>query len=69
MIGLVLYVFGKNTTEVILFSVHHHIRGNMILLQGDVNLDSLVKVLSIGFLHCKVPNFPFIINDILAEIL
>lgn len=36
------------------------------LITGDVNLGHLVKVLSAGFLHCKVAVFPFVIDRYLG---
>ena len=38
-------------------------------IAGDVDLDNVAKGLSVGFLHYKVTNFPFVIKNILAEIL
>ena len=37
----------------------------LCLLPGDVNLDHLVKVVSAGFLHCKVTIFHFVVNKYL----
>lgn len=36
------------------------------LMAGDVNLGHLVKVLSAGFLHCKVTVFLFVIDRYLG---
>lgn len=33
------------------------------LITGDINFDQLVKVVSAGFLHCEVNDFPFVINN------
>ena len=38
------------------------------LITGDVNLEHIVRVVSVEFLHCKITVFPFVI-DILGEIL
>lgn len=32
------------------------------LIRGEVDLDPLVKVVSVGFLHWEVPIFPFVLN-------
>lgn len=37
---------------------------SVCLITGDVNLDQLVKVVSVGFLYCKVTDFPFVITGI-----
>lgn len=36
------------------------------LIAGDVNLGHLVKVLSAGFLHCKVTVFLFVVDRYLG---
>lgn len=38
------------------------------LITGDVYLEHLVQVVSVGFLHCKITIFSFI-TDILGEII
>lgn len=53
--------FGKYHIRDTLFSLHHII-GYMILMcliNGDVNLDHLVKVVFATFLHCKDTMFLF----------
>ena len=57
-------------SEAVSFLVHHF-RGRMMLIgliTGDVNLEHIVRVVSVEFLHCKITVFPFVI-DILGEIL
>lgn len=36
------------------------------LRTGDINLHCIIKVVAIGFLHCKVTIFPFVINTYLG---
>ena len=51
---------GKNTTEV-RYTFHHVISGGIWYQQGitcDANLDHVVKVVLITFLHCKITIFP-----------
>lgn len=36
------------------------------LMTGEVNLEHLVRVVSVGFLHCKIFVFSFVI-DIVGE--
>lgn len=42
---------------------------SVCLITGDVNLDQLVKVVSAGFLYCKVIDFPFVITGICFKII
>lgn len=70
MIRLRLSIFGKNTTEVMLYPSDFIMTGYMMwacLLTGDVNLDHMVTLTSARFLHCKMPpTLPFGINKYLG---
>lgn len=47
----------------ILRNPYHHVD---IHVDGDVNLDHLAKVVSTGYLYCKVSMFPIIIDQYLG---
>lgn len=67
MIRLKLGIFNKSATgDALHFSVHH-IMASIFLITGDVNVDHLVKVVSVRCLHCKGTLFPFIIDKYLVE--
>ena len=56
-------------SDVVPFSVFH-IKGFMMSvcpITGDVNLDHLVKVVSVGFLHYKDAIIPFVVNTYLQR--
>ena len=68
MIRLRLCIFDNTATEVMLCP-SQYIRGTLRgLVTGDVNLEHLVKVVSVEFLHCKITILLFVI-DILGEVL
>ena len=57
MTRLRLGIFGRNTMEVMLPLEEDVL--SPCLITGDANLDYLVKVGSVGFLHCKVAVLSF----------
>ena len=69
MIWLILCIFGKNALEGMLCLSQYVIPGNMMSLccvTGDINLSHFVEVAPAGFFHCRVTNFPFIIDKYLG---
>lgn len=56
MIRLKLCIFGENTIEVILYPSWYIVSKRYVeltyLINGDVNLDDLIKVVPVKFLHC-----------------
>lgn len=57
VIKFVLYIYGRNTTEVILRVSQYIILGVHdvgVSVIGDVSIDHLVRVGSAGFLRCKL---------------
>lgn len=49
--------------DVVPFSARWEDMMSICLIAGDADLDYLVKVVSVGFLLCKVTIFPFVINN------
>lgn len=67
---LKLCILGKNVIEVMLWPLQCILSGYMMLLRlitYDINLNYLVEVVSVRFLHCKVTIFTFKINQCLGK--
>lgn len=62
-------VRGRNPTEVLWGPPLPHAAGSVGPMSpcSDAHLDALLKVASVGFLHCEVTLSPFVINDYLRR--
>lgn len=71
IIELKLYFWSIPQKWYVSSSIHHIMEFVMLicLITRDADLDCLPKVVSVGFLHCKITVISFVINKYLQELL